>query len=242
MNSEVRTARVTGLWYLALGLLGMAGFLVLRPQLYIAGDPTATLANLSDNASLAHLSVGLELAVVLAQATVAVWFFKLFAPINRVAAVGVMAFGLLNAAAIMTSAMFMATAVAVSGDTSLAPAGDAAATVGLMAVLSTNAWGVGNLFFGLWLIPMGWVVITSGRMPRLLGWLLIAGGAGYVLSGFVQFAIVDAPSLVVDGLAMAAAVGEFWMIGYLLVKGIRPASVTTSGTDREPALVAEASR
>jgi hypothetical protein len=116
----------------------------------------------------------------------------------------------------------MATAVGVAGDQSLAPGGDAAATVGLLALLSTNAWAVGNVFFGLWLIPMGWVVITSGRMPKPLGWILIAGGAGYLLSAIVGHAWADAPKVLIDSLPLPATVGEFWMIGYLLVKGIRP--------------------
>jgi hypothetical protein len=222
MHNLKRTARLTGVWYLLLGITGMIGFLIIRPQLYIADDPAATLTNLAENPSLAHLSVVLEFGIILTQAAVALWFYKLFAGINRVAAVGTMAFGLLNAAAIMASAMFMATAVAVSADVSLAPGADAAATVGLLAELSKNAWGVGNLFFGLWLIPMGWVVVTSGRMPRVMGWILIAGGIGYVLSGILNYGIVDAPTPVVDGLAYLATVGEFWMIGYLLIFGIRP--------------------
>lgn len=221
-GDTVKTARMTGLFYLALGAFGMIGFLAIRPQLYIEGDPVATLANLTENASLAHLSVGFEFLIILAQALAALWFYKLFASVHRVAAVGIMAYGLLNSAAIMASATFMATAVTVSADAALAPGGDAAATVGLLAELSTNAWGVGNLFFGLWLIPMGWAVLQSGRMPRLLGWFLVIGGIGYVAAGLVGYSFANTPTAVDTGLSLLATVGEFWMIGYLLVKGIRP--------------------
>jgi hypothetical protein len=157
------------------------------------------------------------------------WFYKLFAGINRVAAVGIMAFGLLNAAAIMASATFMATAVSVAAGDTTAPAGDAASTVGLLSTLSESAWGVGNLFFGLWLIPMGWAVVSSGRMPRVLGWILIAGGIGYVLSGLLKYGIDGAPGPLVEGLALVASVGEFWMIGYLLIMGIRPEQPAAKG-------------
>mgnify|MGYP007020065700 CR=1 FL=1 len=51
---------------------------------------------------------------------------------------------------------------------------------------------------------------------------LVAGGVGYVTSAFVDYA-VDAPAWLVDALAIPATVGELWMIGYLLVVGIRPA-------------------
>jgi len=213
---------MTGVWYLAIAVAGMLGFLILRPQLFIEGDASQTLTNLTERSELAGLSVGLELAIVVTQALAALWFFKLFAERNRVAAVGVMAFGLMNSVAIMASATAMATAVAVAGDPALAPAGDAAGTIGLLTTMSANAWGVGALFFGLWLIPMGWAVLTSGAMPRLLGWALIIGGVGYLLSAFVDLSLPDAPAVVVEGLSFFATVGEFWMIGYLLIKGIRP--------------------
>lgn len=69
---------------------------------------------------------------------------------------------------------------------------------------------------------MGWVAATGGRFPRALGWILIAGGVGYVASAFVDYAM-DAPTWFVNAFTIPAAVGEFWMIGYLLVVGIRPA-------------------
>ena len=126
-----------------------------------------------------------------------------------------------NAVAILASTATAATALEVAGDAGLAPGEDAAATTQLLFRLSENLWGVAAIFFGLWLVPMGWAAATSGRFPRALGWILIAGGVGYVASAFVDYA-VDAPTWLVDALAIPATVGEFWMIGYLLVVGLRP--------------------
>lgn len=222
MSEQVRTARITGAWYLGLAITGILGFLLVRPAIYVEGDAAATLANLQEKEALAHLGVMLEMGIVVTQALAAVWFYKLFREVRNVAGVSVAAFGLINAVAIMASAVFLATAVAVAQDGSLAPAGDAAATVGVLAQLSTDAWGVGALFFGLWLIPMGWTAIATARFPRALGWILVIGGAGYMLSSFVDYGFASPPSLLVDSLAFPATIGEFWMIGYLLLRGIRP--------------------
>lgn len=221
-SDDKRTARVTGLWYLALGITGMLGFLVVRPQIFAEGDAAATLANLVDKESVARLGLVAEMGVVVAQTLAAVWFYKLFRGINHVAAWALAIFGVMNAVAIMASTAFLATASAVAGDPGLAVGGDAAGTVQLMYELSANSWGVGAMFFGLWLIPMGYVVVTSGRMPKWLGRILIVGGAGYILSAFVGYGIADAGSWLVEGLTYLATVGEFWMIGYLLFVGIRP--------------------
>ena len=218
-----RTARITGLWYLGLAVTGMLGFLVLRPEIYADADPGQTLSNLTEREAIARLGVAMEMGIVVTQALVAVWFFMLLRHVHVVAGVAIAAFGLMNAVAIMASAAFMATAVAVAQDPSILPGGEPAAAIGLLQELSTNAWGVGAIFFGLWLIPMGWAAIDTERFPPVLGWILVVSGVGYLASARVGYGVVDAPSLLVEGLAFPATVGEFWLIEYLLVKGIRPA-------------------
>ena len=230
MDTPTRVARWTGIAYLALGVFGMAGFLVVRPQLRVAGDPAATLTLLVEQSWLAHVGIGLELLTVMAQAGAALGFYALLRPDRPAAAFGVGVFGMANATAILGSAALLMAASAVAGDTSLAPAGDAAASVGLMLAIADAFWAAGAVFFGLWLVPMGWFVLSTRRMPTALGWLLIVGGGGYVLSCLLAAAAPGTPSLVVDGLTIPATVAEFWMIGYLLVRGIRPALI------RQPAL------
>ena len=69
---------------------------------------------------------------------------------------------------------------------------------------------------------MGYVAATSRRMPIGLGWTLMVGGVGYVLSTFVSNGFAHTPSWMTNGLSVPATVGEFWMIGYLLFVGVRP--------------------
>ncbi|MGF1647789.1 MAG: DUF4386 domain-containing protein [Kineosporiaceae bacterium] len=221
---DLRTiGRTTGAWYLALAVIGMLGFLLVRPAIVADGDPAQTLANLTDREALARVGVLLEMGIVAAQALAAVWFYRLFRGAGAPwAGFAVAAFGLMNAAAIMASGAFMATAVAVAGNPALAPGGDEAATVGLLFELSTNSWAMGTLFFGFWLIPMGWAALSTRRFPRVLGWILVVGGVGYAVSGFVALGLADPPAVLVEALTILATVGEFWMIAYLLVRGIRP--------------------
>ena len=208
-----KVARTTGVFYLALGITGMLGFLLVRPALADA-DPATTLANLREHEVLARAGIALEMGVVVAQALVALWFYRLFRAVDAFAAASIAVFGMMNAAAIMGSAACLATALQAA----LGDAGASSSTPQLMYALSENFWGVGNLFFGLWLIPMGWCVLRSGAMPRLLGRLLMVSGVGYVLSGFATYLLPD-PDVVALLLAAPATVGEFWMIGYLLVRG-----------------------
>jgi hypothetical protein len=213
----VGTARVTGLLYLGLALTGLLGFLTIRPQLFDADDAASTLANLVEHEWLARTGIALELGVVLTQALVALWFYRLFRPVDAVQAGAIAAFGLVNAVAILGSAAMLASALQLALD----PAGAAGAgDAQLLYVVAENLWGVGGLFFGLWLIPMGLCVLRSGWMPPMLGQILVAGGVGYVVAAFVRYLAPDA-GIVADLLAVPATVGEFWMVGYLLLRGVR---------------------
>ena len=208
------------MFYLGVAMAGLVGFLFVRGELYVADDPSATFANLVDQASLARLGIAADLTLILTQALAAMWFYKLFRRYNSFAAGSIAAFGMVNAAAILVATAFSVTALVVAGDAALAPSGDQAATVQLLYELSGAVWDVAGLFFGLWLIPMGYVVVNSRVMPAALGWVLMIGGVGYVILTYLTLVIPDAAAAI-DVLVAPATVGEFWMIGYLLIFGVR---------------------
>jgi hypothetical protein len=85
--------------------------------------------------------------------------------------------------------------------------------------LNPATWNAAGLFFGLWLIPMGWLTLRSGSMPRVLGWILVIGGVLNAQSPFVSVLAPDASGLA-GLLPLAAIPGEVWMAGYLLIKGM----------------------
>lgn len=216
----VRTARTTGLLYLGLAITGLLGYLIVRNQLFVADNPEATLANLTQHETLARLGIAVEMGVVITQALVALWFYRLFASVNTFAAGSIAAFGMVNAVAILGSAAMLATALDVRQDASLTVTGGAAATAQLLYVVSGHLWTIGGIFFGLWLIPMGWLARRSGWMPNLLGWLLMIGGVGYVANALLSYLLPTAgPAL--DLLTTPATIGELWMVGYLCLRGVR---------------------
>jgi len=81
---------------------------------------------------------------------------------------------------------------------------------------------VGSLFFGLWLIPMGWLVIKSRFFHggAVLGWIQIVGGLGYIVSTYVMY-LAPSYANAVQWLPYFATIGEFWIIIAMLVVGVR---------------------
>ena len=218
----VSTARVTGVFYLALAISGVVGFMIFHPQIYVLDDPHKTLTNLITLESISRIRLVFEMIIIVSQALAAVWFYKLFREINACAAWTVGIWGMMNSAAIMISAILMGSAIEIA-KSSTQTFQEKIVSIQLLSSLITNAWGIGSLFFGLWLIPMGYIIVISKRMPVWLGRILITGGIAYLLSALIKYIGFDNPFL--ELLVIPATVGEFWMIGYLLIYGIRPMNI-----------------
>lgn len=212
-HPDTALALTTGLLYLGVGLTGMLGFLIIRPRLFDPEDPTATLTHLIEHETLARAGIALELALVVTQVLAALWFYRLFRAIDSFTAGAIAVFGTVNAVVILGSAAFLASAL----DVALYPVGENASQ--LMYIVSENLWGVGNVFFGLWLLPMGVAALRSGWTPRPLGWILAAGGFGYLLIAFVNY-LAPSAGPITQVLVIPATIGEFWMIGWLLYRGL----------------------
>lgn len=84
---------------------------------------------------------------------------------------------------------------------------------------------IASLFWGLWLLPFGWLVLRSGRLPRVLGVLLILGGLGYVLQVFGGLVPGFADAAFVPYVRLPAAVGEIGSCLWLLAFGARAGRV-----------------
>lgn len=214
-HSFFTTARTTGLLYLGLAITGIVAFLYAKERLYVAFDPMATAENLRSQAQLARIGIAAELALVAFQAIAAVWFFRLFYKIHLTAALGLALFGTVNAILILISGAFWLQALETSQQMPLST--EIAATVLQLFNIHEVLWLVGKLFFGLWLIPMGYLSILA-HMPRGVTWFLIGGGVGYMLSLLLNILAPEFAPSAVKMMTIPATIGEFWMIGYLLFK------------------------
>ncbi len=77
-----------------------------------------------------------------------------------------------------------------------------------------------EIFWGLWLIPFGLLVIRSRYQPRVLGVLLIVGGAAYVAHSLVSLLLGGQRIVLYEQVTMLArAAAEFPIMLWLVVMG-----------------------
>ena len=89
---------------------------------------------------------------------------------------------------------------------------------------------IASLFWGLWLLPFGWLVLRSARIPRVLGVLLMLGGIGYVVKLFGGLMPGFADSAFARYTTLPAALGEIGSCLWLLAFGARAGRVPSAAS------------
>jgi hypothetical protein len=94
-----------------------------------------------------------------------------------------------------------------------------------MALASLDTFGTGFLlalvFFGVHLLVLGSLLYRSRYVPRVLGVLIVAAGAGYILDSLATFFVPGHGGLTSAVLVAPALVGELGLTAWLLVKGVK---------------------
>ncbi|HEX7816551.1 DUF4386 domain-containing protein [Dyella sp.] len=86
----------------------------------------------------------------------------------------------------------------------------------------THALLMASLFWGLWLMPLGYLAHASRALPRILGFLLTLGGASYVADVFCTLLAPHyGDTALSDYMTTPAAIGEIGTGLWLLLVGVR---------------------
>ncbi len=80
----------------------------------------------------------------------------------------------------------------------------------LMAILIPEATHLAEVFWGLWLIPIGTLVIKSGMFPNWIGYFLYQGSLGYLGATISYFLIGVVPSYV-DAFTIGELIWVLWI-------------------------------
>ncbi len=86
----------------------------------------------------------------------------------------------------------------------------------LMAIIMPEASHLAEVFWGLWLIPMGTLVIKSKLFPKLVGYSLYLGSLGYLGATISYFLIGSVP-----GYIEALTIGEIIWVIWITIMGAR---------------------
>lgn len=240
MTSPKRLARIAGLLYLAVAIFAGFAYGFVIAKVYAPGDAAATAGNVLANAGLVRLGVVADLV----QATVFVFLgmtlHLLLHDVHRNAARAMVVLVAIATAIMCLNLVFEFAALLVATDGSYALAfGAAGANVLVLLLLDIHHYGflIAQIFFGLWLVPLGYLAYRSAMFPRPLSVLLVIGGACYLADMLVLFLVPDLGRQIAPFLVIPPTIAEVWMVAYLLVKGVRSSSAGDGARIRAAAAV-----
>jgi hypothetical protein len=233
MDSERRLSRIAGSLYLVVAVLGGFAELVVRAGIVEPGAGSTTAANIRASGTLFRWGFASDLIQATFFLLTAMALYLLLRHVQEMVARAMVVFVAVSVAIICLNLLNQYTALAVAtGESYGGAASDRLA--GLFADMHANGYLIAQVFFGLWLVPLGYLVYRSGLFPRVLGVLLAIGCVGYLIDLFTHFLAPGVAERIEVFAALPAAVGELAFVGWLLIKGAQ--SPAGRVPERVPAL------
>jgi hypothetical protein len=224
VGSPKRLARIAGLLYLVVGILGGFAFAAVYSTMYVAGDAAATASNLVANAGLVRIGVAADLIQVTFWVFLSLTLYSLLRHVNAYAARAMVVLVVIGASLSFLNILFEFQGMRVATDpTYTAALGTAGSNALAMVMLDLQHYGyyIAGIFFGLWLVPLGYLAFKSGMLPKVLGVVLVVGGIGYLFDTLAAFVAPELTATIHPVAALLGIVAEVSLLAYLLVKGVR---------------------
>ena len=212
-------ARSAGIAYLLLCILGGWAQLSVRAGIHVPGDAVTSAQNLAADATVFRLALVADVAMATAFVAVGVLLFRLLRHVSRSAAGVMVVFVAVGAGMILTNLLFHQAALLVATDTTYAALRSDELALFLLDLHRIGS-SLAEIFFGLWLLPLGYLAYRSGLFPRSLSILLAVAGGSMIVDTLAVFLFPDLPA-VVHTILTAPTFAEFWLVAYLLIKGVR---------------------
>ncbi len=219
-SSQLQTARLAGLLYLIVVLTGIFTLAYVPGKLINWGSAADTWQRLNAGEALFRLSILASMVCYTAFLCLPFVLYRLLKPVHATVALMMVVFA---AGSIPLSFANLQHKWAVLS--ALGNSGNIAnQAANVMQQLTAYDYGIfiNSWFWGLWLLPFGWLVYRSGFLPKLLGVLLVLGCAGYLINITGTILWPNYKSLGISGyISLPASMGEIGTCLYLLIVGVK---------------------
>lgn len=219
MHSIQKTARLTGVLYLAIAIISAFGLVYVPALLIVPGDAATTAHNILTSEWLFRLGFMSNLITFTINVFVATLLYQLLKPVNKnMAALMVililvgLGIGMLNELNQVVALLLLRSGAYLTTFTTA----QLQALAALFLDIYHHGLSIAHIFWGLWLFPLGYLVFKSGFLPKVIGILLLIAGVGYLVD-FVLFFLVPGITVKVSEFTF---VGEVVLLLWLLIKGV----------------------
>jgi hypothetical protein len=223
-GSVKRLARLAGLLYLIVAVSGGFAELFVRQSLVVPDNAAATASNIAESAMLFRVGFVADLVNISIFLLLAFALYQLLKPVNQQIAATFVIFNAIAVAIMGANLLNHFAALLVASNPEYAAAFGTEsfeALVLFFAELHAQGYLIGGIFFGLWLLPLGYLVYRSGYFPRVLGIMLMIGCFGYLTDTFVSSLFPSVGATLGLIFALVAGIAEISFLLWLLIMGAK---------------------
>jgi hypothetical protein len=226
MEATKKTARIAGALYLIVVLTGIFSLMYVPSQLIVWDNAAVTTSKISAAQPLFRLSIFASIICYTAFLLLPIILYKLFLSVNKTHAVAMVALAVVSVPVSLfnlSNKFAVLTWISKEAYLNMFTTDQIQAQVLLHLNYYDNGIQLASVFWGLWLFPFGYLVFTSGFLPKILGILLMAGCFGYLLNftgnllypgGYHEMGISKF-------VALPGTIGEIGICLWLLIAGIK---------------------
>ena len=223
MNDVKRQGHIAGLIYLSLAILAPIGMVL--SKLPDRENAAATAAALMQSESLFRVGMTVALACDIIFLCLGVALYRLFNATNHVQSLLMVTFVVASGTAAFVNKINHVAALSIlengAGFLSVFNKQQLEALALFFLRLHDDGVYVIAMFWGLWLFPLGALVLKSRFVPRILGILLIVNGFAYLLTSVAFLLFPQHLDLVMRLTILPKFAGELPFLLWLSIKGAK---------------------
>ncbi len=190
----------------------------------VHGDPAATAHNIAASGTLYRLGIFADLAGQTIFIFVALALYHLLKEVNHRHALLMLILLLVSIPISFLNELNSVAALTLARGADFLSVFDERQRIALMRLflnLRGAGFDVAEVFWGLWLFPLGLLVYRSGFIPRILGILLMVGCFAYLANSFTSLVLPQYEVAVSRWMSPLQLV-EMLFMSWLLIMGAKP--------------------
>lgn len=224
LGANKNTARLAGLIYLIVVMTGIFSLAYVPSKLIIWSDAAKTFQNISASQTLFRMSLVSSVICYVAFLLLPFVLYRLLHSVNEIAAKLMIILSVVSVPISMLNLQNKYAVLTLINGSNYLKNFDASHLHSQMMLLLENYDSgilIVSIFWGLWLLPFGFLVYQSGFLPRILGILLMLGCCGYLVN-FVGNTMFEnfGGSLLSNIASKPQAFGEIGTCLWLLIRGV----------------------
>jgi uncharacterized protein DUF4386 len=215
-------ARIGGVLYLIIIVIGFCSEFFVREKLVVSGDVTATANNIMASESLWRITIAGALILLVCSIALTLILYVLLRPVNKTLALLAVFFNIVEFPIEAASKLCLFAALFLSGNADYLKAFEPHqlhALVQISLKLHDYGFGIDLVFFGFACLVYGYLLFRSSYFPRTLGVLMAIAGLSYLTNSFTLI-LAPAYARTISPILVLALIGELSLCLWLMVKGV----------------------